>query len=283
MKMAKVFAWIALSCATWMLLPMPVVRAQGGPEAVNLLSWGAGALVVEAPPSYSNSGNWSPDALLDELPGTGWATPSGDLTPKVFVFELAERSEITSLAFDTAQVENRGRGAKDLKVEISDSKDGSFTEIAKPSLAPVLDHQKFVLKTPASGRYLRLTVFNNWGDDKYMEIMDVYAYGKPLAKQALPDNSGTFSSSYGDFHMQQTGAAVNGCYEYSDGLIENGGFDGRVLRFTWTQSNGANPRAGGPAMLIFSDDGQSFTGYWWRDGSTSGGPAGDWRGGGNSP
>ena len=278
MKMAKVFAWIALSCATWMLLPMPVVRAQGGPEAVNLLSWGAGALVVQAPPSYSNSGNWSPDALLDELPGTGWATPSGDLTPKVFVFELAERSEITSLAFDTAQVENRGRGAKDLKVEISDSKDGSFTEIAKPSLAPVLDRQKFALKTPASGRYLRLTVFNNWGDDKYMEIMDVYAYGKPLVKRALPDNSGTFSSSYGDFHMQQTGSAVNGCYEYSNGLIENGGFEGRVLRFTWTEGEVAGKRHGGPAMLIFSDDGQSFTGYWWRDGSTSGGPAGDWRG-----
>ncbi len=278
MKMPKMFIWIAFFCAIFLLLPTPVVLAQGGPEAVNLLSWGAGALVVQAPASYSNSGNWSPDALLDELPGTGWATQAGDLAPKVFVFELAERSEITSLAFDTAQVENRGRGAKDLKVEISDSKDGSFTEIAKPSLAPVLDHQKFALKTPASGRYLRLTAFNNWGDDKYMEIMDVYAYGKPLVKRALPDNSGTFSSSYGNFHMQQTGSAVNGCYEYANGLIENGGFEGRVLRFTWTEGEVAGKRHGGPAMLIFSDDGQSFTGYWWRDGSTSGGPAGDWRG-----
>jgi hypothetical protein len=245
---------------------------------VNLLSWGAGALIVQAPPSYSDSGNWSPDALLDELPNTGWATKAGDLTPKVFVFELADRSQLTSLAFDTAQVENRGRGAKDLKVEISDSKDGGFTPIATPSLAPVMDHQKFALKTPAAGRYLRLTVFSNWGDSQYMEIMDVYAYGKPLVQRALANNSGTFSSSYGNFHMQQTGATVNGCYEWNNGLIENGGFDGRVLRFTWTEGEVGGNRHGGPAMLIFADDGQSFTGFWWHDGNTSGSPSGSWHG-----
>ena len=82
--------------------------AAASPAESNLLSWGAGALVVEAPPSYSDSGNWSPESLLDELPNTGWATKSGDLTPKVFVFEMAEQSTITSLAFDTAQVETPG-------------------------------------------------------------------------------------------------------------------------------------------------------------------------------
>jgi len=265
--MTSSIAGIAFSCAILLLQPTPTAGAQNGTSPVNLLSWGAGALIVQAPPSYSSSGNWSPDALLDELPGTGWATPAGDLTPKVFVFELANRSEVTSLAFDTAQVETRERGAKDLIVEISERKDGGFTEIARPSLAPEMDHQKFVLKAPAAGRYLRLTVLNNWGDDKYMEIMDVYAYGRPLATRPLPDNSGTFSSDYSDFHMQQAGAAVNGCYEHNNGLIENGGFDGRVLRFTWSEGEVAGERHGGPAMLIFSDDGQSFTGFWWSEGS----------------
>jgi outer membrane protein OmpA-like peptidoglycan-associated protein len=134
-----------------------------------------------------------------------------------------------------------------------------------------------MLKTQATGRYLRLTVLNNWGDAKYMEIMDVYAYGKPMEKRPLTDNSGTFSSSYGNFHMQQTGAAVNGCYEHNNGLIENGGFEGRVLRFNWTEGEVAGPRHGGPAMLIFSDDGQSFTGYWWNE-ADKGAPSGDWRG-----
>jgi len=268
-------AFVAVLCS---LLMPPATMGEGGTDEINLLSWGAGALVVQAPPSYSTSGNWSPNSLLDELPSTGWATPTGDLTPKVFVFELADKSEITSLAFDTAQVENPGRGAKDLSVEISDRKDGGFTEIAKPSLGAVKDGQKFVLKTPATGRYLKLTVLNNWGDAKYMEIMDFYAYGKPLVKRPLADNSGAYSSSYGTFRVQQTGATVDGCYEHNNGLIESGGFDGRVLRFTWTEGEVAGARRGGPAIMIFADDGQSFLGYWWYAGNADKTPSGDWVG-----
>lgn len=252
-------------------------RAGPSSDDVNLLSWGAGAMVVQAPPSYSDSGNWSPMCLLDELPATGWATKSGDLSPKVFVLELADRSEITSLAFDTAQVENRGRSAKDLRVEISDRKDSGFVEIARPSLAPMKDQQTFALKAPARGRYLRLTALNNWGDEKYIEIMNVFAYGRPLVKTARPNSSGTFSSSYGKFHLRQSGPSVTGCYEHSNGLIENGGFEGRVLRFTWTEGEIAGPRQGGPAMMIFADDGKSFVGYWWHEGNTQGEP-GEWNG-----
>jgi outer membrane protein OmpA-like peptidoglycan-associated protein len=269
-------AIFAFCCA--ILLLQPFAAAQNDAGATNLLSLGAGALIVVSPPSYSDSGNWSPYSLLDELTNTGWANPAGDLTPKVFVFELADRSQITSLAFDTAQVENRERGAKDVKVEIADTKDGSYTLIASLSLAPVTDHQKFPLKTPATGRYIKLTVLNNYGDPKYMEIMDVYAYGKPLVQRPVPNNSGTFSSSYGNFHMQQTGATVNGCYEHSDGLILNGGFDGRVLRFTWSESVSDTARKSGPAMLTFADDGQSFTGFWWSEGEKNFAPDSGWQG-----
>ena len=244
----------------------------------NLLSWGAGALVVKAPPSYSETGAWSPESLLDELPTTGWATPAGDITPKVFVFELAVQSEITSLSFDTASVESPERGAKNVKVEISDRIDGGFSNIITETLGKVRDNQKFWLKKPASGRYLRLTIVNNWGDPKYAELMSFNAYGKPLAKRILPDNSGAFSSNYGNFRMQQTGSAVNGCYEHNNGMIENGGFDGRVLRFTWTEGEIAGARHGGPAMLIFADDGRSFTGHWWNDGNANGPPSGIWEG-----
>jgi outer membrane protein OmpA-like peptidoglycan-associated protein len=272
---ARVSIWIA---CCWVLLCLQVkLPAQAGPAESNLLAWGAGALVVEAPPSYSDTGSWSPESLLDELPATGWANRSGDLTPKIFVFEMAEKSAITSLVFDTAQVENAGRAAKDVKVEIADSKDGAYTVIATQALAQMKDHQKFVLKTPATGRYLRLTVLNNYGDAKYMELMNVYAYGRPLVSRPLPDNSGLFTSAYGRFHMQQAGSTVNGCYEHNNGLIENGGFDGRVLRFTWTEGELPGPRHGGPAMLIFSDDGQSFTGYWWNNGD-KGAPSGRWDG-----
>jgi hypothetical protein len=105
--------------------------------------------VVQSPPSQSSP--WTPDSLLDEDKETGWASPRADLTPKTFVFELAQKSEITSLVFDTAQVDQPERNAKDLRVEISDRQDGGFTEIAAPSLAVRKDGQKFVLKTRQPG------------------------------------------------------------------------------------------------------------------------------------
>ena len=277
MKANIVIRWVAFACA---ILSMSLkLSAQGGadPSGANLLSWGAGALVVKAPVSYSDSGTWSADDLLDERPDTGWATKSGDLTPKVFVIEMAGKSTLTALAFDTAKTENAARAAKDVKVEIGDSADGPFSPIASFSLAQAKDHQRFPLSSPATGRYLRLTVLNNWGDKQYTELMNFFAYGRQLEKPQLHDNSGTFSSSYGNFHMQQTGSAVVGCYEHSNGLIENGGFDGRVLRFTWTQGPITGSRDGGPAVLVFSDDGQTFTGFWWNEGATSSVPGG-WHG-----
>lgn len=277
MTRARGSTWVALLCTVALLAVKLPAQGNGPAAQENLLSWGAGGVVVQAPPSYADDGEWSPDTLLDELPGTGWANKAGDMTPKVFVFEMANQSAVSSLAFDTARVEQPGRAAKDLKVEISDRQDGGFRVIATPSLEKAKDQQRFVLKSPAVGRYLRLTVMNNWGDDKYMEIMNVYAYGKPLERRTLPDYSGTFSSSYGNFHLQQSGSAVNGCYEWAGGLIENGGFDGRVLRFTWTQDVRAGGRQGGPAILVFADDGQSFKGYWWYDSAKSW-PSGSWRG-----
>ena len=84
-----------------------------------------------------------------------------------------------------------------------------------------------------------------------MEIMDVYAYRKLLAQPALADSSGTFSSVSGDFHMQQTGDQVNGCSTgHATGLIKTGGFDGRVLDFTWSEAaDDGCPRHEDPAML----------------------------------
>jgi hypothetical protein len=65
-------AFVAVLCS---LLMPPAAMAEGGTDEINLLSWGAGALVVQAPPSYSASGSWSPNSLLDEAPehGLGYA------------------------------------------------------------------------------------------------------------------------------------------------------------------------------------------------------------------
>jgi OmpA-OmpF porin, OOP family len=246
-----------------LLMTASLVKAQTSPaKPINLVAVGAGALLVEEPPSYSTDpGNWSPMALQDENPDTGWASPNGDLTPKTFVFELAERSRINSLTFDTARTENPERSARHVRVEISDNQGAGYAPILSTALAKQKANQTFTLKTPATGRYLRLTLVDNWGDPKYNELMEISAWGQQLTHTPLPDNSGTFSSNFGDFHMLQSGATVAGCYEHKEGLIQNGGFDGRVLRFTWREGK-AGSYSSGPAILIFSADGNSFRGFW---------------------
>jgi len=269
-------ALVALSCAFFSLLAPPA-RADSTDD-INLLSWGAGAIVVQTPPTEGGAtGQWSADALLDEVADSGWANKRGDLSPKVIVIEMTDRSEITRLEFDTAKAYSRERCAKDVTVEISERQDGGFSQIAKLSLAAAKDGQKFALNKPAAGRYVRLTVFNNYGDSQFMEIMNFKAYGKPLVKHVMRDYSGSYTSTYYGFHLQQNGIAATGCYEKSAGLIENGGFEGRVLRFTWNADKPGGGRYGGPAILIFHDDGKTFQGHFWHEGELNG-MGGEWTG-----
>ncbi len=260
-----------------LLMTVSLVAAQTPPtRPINLVAVGAGTLLVEEPHSYGNDpGNWSPMALQDEDPNTGWASPKGDLKPKTFVFELAERSRIDSLTFDTARTENPERSAKHVRVEISERKDAGYVPVLNAALEKQKGNQKFSLKTPATGRYLRLTLVDNWGDPQYNELMEFSAWGRQLTHTPPPDNSGTFDTNYGVFHMLQTGATVTGCYEHDEGLIQNGGFDGRVLRFTWRQGE-AGHYSSGPAILMFAADGQSFRGFWAYKGGK--GFSGVWNG-----
>lgn len=277
MKIARILVFTTLLCTTVLLLRKTIAQVASAPAEQNVLALGAGAQTVVAPVSYNTAYNWSPDALLDEQLATGWATRNKDLSPKVFVFQLGERSTLTGLGFDTAKVERPATSAKNVTVEISDAPDTGFAPLATLTLAQAKDHQKFPLKSPATGRYIRLTVSDNYGDAQNTEIMNFAAYGKPLVKRAFADMSGTYSSSYGNFHIQQSGADVNGCYESGNGLIEHGGFDGRVMHFRWTEGPVAGPRSGGLAVLVFNDDGKSFTGHYFTDNS-DGAPRGTWSG-----
>ncbi|HEX7503505.1 MAG TPA: OmpA family protein, partial [Acidobacteriota bacterium] len=62
------------------------------------------------------------------------------------------------------------------------------------------------------------------------------------------------------------------CYEFNGGLLD-GAIEGRLMKITWRE--GVNS---GPAVMIFSPDGKSFRGYWWRKGLENGKPNGKWDG-----
>ncbi len=239
----------------------------------NLASFGAGAIVVAQPTAYNDS--WSGFWLLDEDPSTGYAPPEGDLAAKAFVIELADSDSISEVAFDSAQTESGARSAKEVSVEISTKADGGWQPLVTATLAESADNQHFPVTTPKTGRYLRLTLKTNHGDAKYSELMGFGAYGKVVAKLPVGDFSGAYDTvQFGMFRIKASGITAVGCYEHKNGLITNAGFDGRVLRFTWTETT--DQTHSGPAIMVFPANGKAFLGLWWSGSDAH--PDGRWDG-----
>lgn len=234
------------------------------PANPSLVSFASGALIAQHPQEYS--ADWSAIWILDERADSGWATPQGVVTPQVIVIEMAQKSVLRSLEFDTAHTDGPGRSAKDILVEVSDtSATQGFRKIADVTLKDKTDQQHFAVTAEIPGRWVRLTIKNNYGAKDYIELMDFRAQGKQLTNDSLPDVSGTYDTNYGEMHIRQQGSSMVGCYMHSDGTLV-GGIEGRVMRLTWRQSNPAE----GPAIMVFSGDGKTLFGLWWYKGGENG-------------
>ena len=98
--------------------------------------------------------------------------------------------------------------------------------------------------------------------------MDIRGYGQQLTHSPVADFSGEYATNYDKFRLAQSGASVEGCYERANGLLESGGIDGRVIRFTWVQDGDGSKKERGPAVIAFSPDGKSLLGLWWYEGDT---------------
>jgi len=227
---------------------------------MSLVSFSAGALVVQKPQEYG--GNWEAFNLLDENTSTGWAAPKGVMSPQATVIELPERSLLKRIEFDTAHADCDTCGAKDIDVEVSDvAPTSGFQKIASVELLDRTDHQQFAVGSEFPGRWVRLTVKNNWGSEEYTELMEFRAYGTQLIHTPFPDVSGTYDSTFGRMHLRQRGTSISGCYEHDDGLL-TGSIEGRVMKLKWTQSS-----TRGPATMVFSSDGRNLFGLWWDEGN----------------
>ena len=253
---------------TWILTMLGVVLATGamwtraaGPSVadVNLSAFANGALVESSTSDYGAS--WVARWITDENPATGWSSKEGAKAPFSIVISLPERSEIHAVEFDTASTENAERAAKDVDVAISDvSATAGFAPLTSVALKSGANKQSFAIATPAAGRWLKVTIRTNHGDGAYSQLMEFRAMGKPLTQTPMPaDLSGTYhSNSYGNFHLQQTGASLVGCYEYAEGVFQ-GGAESNLMRLTWREGDRT-----GPAVMVLKRDGKSFEG-WWAD------------------
>jgi len=241
------------------------LSAGSAPSAdINLTAFANGALVETSTSDYG--GSWVARWITDENPETGWASVQGAAGPFAIVLSLPERSEVHSVEFDTASTENAARAAKDVDVSMSDiSASAGFATVATVSLKSGANKQAFALARAASGRWIKLTIKTNHGDPGYSELMEFRAFGKPLTQTPVPTNlSGTYhSDAFGDFHLQQDGAALSGCYEHKSGLVQ-GGAEAHLMRLTWREVDSS-----GPAIMVVSRDGRRFVGWWASEGSPS--------------
>lgn len=257
------FLWAGLSLATTTLYADPI----------NLLSLQEGTLPVTVPPNY---GGWTAANLLDESRESGWACESGNTQNNVFVFEMTETATLERFEFDNSNVDSKAAGAKDILVEVSNSSaSGGFTPVLEAPLANLADGQGFTASDKIPARWVRLTIRNNQGNAEWTELFSFRGYGERPAANTTPDNiSGTYETSYSLFHVRQEGSSLSGCYEFNEGLL-NGSIEGRVMKITWRETGENNF---GPAVMVFPSDGQTFNGYWWRQGTEQGAPNGDWQG-----
>jgi outer membrane protein OmpA-like peptidoglycan-associated protein len=238
---------------------------------INLLSLQEGTVPVIAPAHY---GGWSVEALLDESPASGWACEKGKIAGNIFVFEMINDAEIESLEFDDAAVDTVGAGAREIAVEISPvAKDSGFETILLATLAAKADKQAFKVQKKVKGRWVRLTIKSNHGAAQWTELFGFRGFGvKPAVPSPLGDISGTYDTKYSKFHIRQQGTALVGCYEFHEGLLD-GAIEGRLMKLTWREGEKS-----GPVVMIFTPDGKSFRGFWWREGQEKNQPGGNWDG-----
>jgi outer membrane protein OmpA-like peptidoglycan-associated protein len=247
---------------------LPFIPAQAA--EVNLLSLQEGCLPLVVPPCY---GGWDAHNVLDDSPASGWACDQGKIAGNVFVFEMAAEATLENLEFDTASIDTEGSAVKEITVEVSKtSAVEGYQPILKTTLAEKKNGQKFEVSKKVPGRWVRLTLVNNYGSPEYTELFSFKGYGVKPAAVEVVNISGTYSTDYSSFHVQQQGTALNGCYEYNDGLL-SGAIEGKVMKLTWREGENT-----GPAIMVFSDDGKSFHGFWWRKGGGQEAPSGTWNG-----
>jgi OOP family OmpA-OmpF porin len=223
----------------------------------DLFAFASGAHFVQLPADANlHEMDSSPLNLIDENNTTDWTGEAKQ--PAVFVIELAERSALSRLAFDTAGLNRDEKAVKGLSVEISDtSATTGFQPALSVDLKPSTNNQIFNLPTKMTGRWVRLTVRTNVSNDGYFGMTGFRGYGEQLTHAAsLAGVTGTYegASGWGTVRLKQEGSRVTGCYSFENGVIA-GGVDGRMLK---VEMNADHAQERG--VFIFSEDGSRLYG-----------------------
>lgn len=241
--------WSAIGTPATAASPAVAPLTAGAEE--DLAAFSSGALIVTEPePDAVNHASWllrGPHSIEQN-----WAVAAS--TNQAVVIELAERSLLTQVEFDTGMVTSGA--AKRITVEMSDKGPGAgFRKVAEVTLQERGDNQGFPVLPEATGRWLRLVVQDGYGAG--LGVNRFRARGRRLTRTPFIDVSGTYSTRDGALRIRQEGSSVTGCYDERGGTME-GGIEGRVMKLKWREKTQEHNE--GEAMMVFSSDGQRWAG-----------------------
>jgi outer membrane protein OmpA-like peptidoglycan-associated protein len=225
----------------------------------DLFAFAAGAQFVAKPADNDYAdGNYGPYNLIDESDSTDWSAKGGQ--PAVLVLELAERTKLTRVSFDTAGLNIDEKTVKSIRIDVSDtSPTDGFAPVLSAELKVQTKGQSFPVT--ATGRWVRITALSNYGAGNY-GLIGVHGYGEQLTHSAtIAGLSGSYDghSGLGDVRLKQEGTRVTGCYDYRAGLI-SGGTEGRVMKVELSEDGGSGGREKLIGLFSISSDGKYLFG-----------------------
>lgn len=215
---------------------MAGAQGKGQPD---LFAFSEGARLVAYPDDVLISQmDSSPLNLIDGSAATDW---TGQASPSpVFVIELAERTELSRIAFDAGPLNRDAKAVRSVTVEVSDTSSTSgFETVAAVTLKPLKNNQSFSFDPEflPVGRWVRLTVVDNHAGDEYSALTGFHGYGRQLTNVAkMPNVTGTYQghSGWGKISLTQQGDQVTGCYELLQGEV-TGVIKGRTMILSMTE------------------------------------------------
>lgn len=231
----------------------------------DLFAYSEGGRLVQYPEDVQISQmDSSPLNLIDGSATTDW-TGKANPTP-VFVFELAEQTELSRIVFDTAGLNRDEKAARAVTVEVSDtSATSGFETVMSVSLKMQKNNQSFAFDPEylPVGRWVRLTVVDNYAGDDYSGFTGFRGYGRQLTATAtMPDVTGSYEghSGWGALNLKQQGDRVTGCYEYQSGRV-TGSIKGRTMTLDMVQTSSDGSIEEQRGYFGISRDGEHLIGF----------------------
>lgn len=221
----------------------------------NLLSFGAGAVLLKFPVPSSNQ--FSPNNLLDDGEAF-WLSRENEAKDQVFVIGLPGETTFESFSFMNGNdYYGEGSNAKDILVEVSNtSADSGFQKVLETSLPEDINSDKtYPSEAKLPARFLRLTIKNSQKNPSHVSLGEVKGFGAQKIDASLTGLTGTYvtldqdegtlgwkrrtaeelkdAGSYNDVYLKQNGTRLVGCEEQGEHDHFNGGIDGSVGQLVW--------------------------------------------------